>query len=191
MFCIYNFNHDKFLMVTDDPVDNIISSIPWHPQCTIGIRLIDLIDVVEYISKFSRYDIGWVHKMSATLKSGSHSTPLEDNMYFLLSMYLFKDKHNLAKGYGHDFKLAVIHPFEDIYLYHRHDIQDINKSKFDGNKNRFTAVNLFTYEGIILLEIRNFYAQFLLSYVVELEKDFPDGLPLTVLDSGTSELLTH
>jgi hypothetical protein len=176
---------ENFLMVTDTPVDDIIDTIPWHPQCTIGIYLIDLINIVEYISQFAGYNFDWVHKKSIELKAGIDTTPLEDNMYFLWSMYLFKDEHNLTKGGQYDYKLAVRHPFEEIYTHH------LPESKSPFGKNKFHGVTSFPYDGIVLLEIRDFYAQFLLSYTETMESQFPDGVPLSVLDRGTDVLLTY
>lgn len=179
---------EKFLMVTDAPVDDIIDTIPWHPQCTIGIHLIDLINIVQYISEHAGYNFDWVHKKSTELKAGIDTTPLEDNMYFLWSMYLFKDEYKLTKGGDYDYKLAVRHPFEQIYKHHLPDISSKSQSRLDV-KNMFDGVTSFPYEGIVLLEIRDFYAQFLLSYTETLESDFPDGVPLSVLDRGTDALL--
>lgn len=179
---------EKFLMVTDAPVDDIIDTIPWHPQCTIGIHLIDLINIVQYISQYAGYNFDWVYKRSTELKAGIDTSLLEDNMYFLWSMYLFKDEHKLTKGGDYDYKLAVRHPFEEIYKHHISEINDKSQSRLDG-KNVFHGVTSFPYEGILLLEIRDFYAQFLLSYTETLESQFPDGVPLSVLDRGTDALL--
>lgn len=166
---------------------NIARHIPWHIQCTIGIKLEDLDKVVQYIADRSGYDYPNIKTLTETFMSDTASKPvtrLEWNMGFLLLMYNNSITKKLQKDIGEkDFKLAIRHPYDEIYQYHlkRGDLGK-NKKLYSGNYIQFPEVTTFPYNGTILLEIRDFYDQILRFAYQKREEDQPLGLPLDQLE---------
>lgn len=169
---------------------NIGISVPWHPQCTIGIDIIDLPQIITYIAKESSYDLALLNEINNELSVGHETTPLEKGMYMLLSLYMHKDAVRSCKAMGdRDFKIAVRHSYEEVYAYHVSEISESNQSTLSGYTNSFRDVTLFKYEGVILIEIRNFYEQFLSVYINKDESEYPDGLGLYDLREGAEQLM--
>ena len=159
----------------------IIDVIPWHIQCTIGIKLVDLMDVIKYISIGNGYDIASVIAIQEKcLEDIADPTAEEINMCFLYAMYRHKKNKKLCKSGANDYIFAVRHNFHDIYDYHKLEAGGALRCNIPTDPLTF-AVQQFAYTGIILVELRDFYDQLIYSAFEERTVGYDFGKPLSLL----------
>lgn len=169
-------------------------SINWHTQCTIGIKLEDLESIMGYLAVHSDYDYGRVVDIHQgyPVNSGHQETEFEYNMYFLMAMYEHAASAKLGKSSdARDFKFAVRHPFKEIvdyYLQDEWDGENVNDFKDVDLDMAFRDVTTFPYKGVILLEIRDFYDQLLMSGLKARETQYPDGMSIESLRSAVKNI---
>lgn len=194
-----NYNGlDSFIAISNTPPDSfsIKNDIPWHVQCTIGVDLEDLIDVVKYISRGTGYNFSRVMEINRKLfesrsNKRANFTNLEYNLGFLLSMYVMQKIDGLHKDIvgNNDFELTIRHEYDEVYKYHYDDVSDSNHEIFDGNYNIvFPGVSRFEYMGVVLVELRNCYDQLIFDGFGKRELEFPEGMSIQQLKQAITNI---
>ena len=170
-----------YLVMSSSKEQRTISKhVQWVPQCTLGVRLADVPDVMEYISKGTAYEsVTRDIKRKSSVLSHKHyadSPHLRDIRAFcyLTMMYTHEVKYNHNKS---TFKYAVRHPYEDLYddiearltVGFTQDLRDyvIANIRIPRDSEStwpeylgYDEVQQYPYEdNIVLIEIRNFGSQ--------------------------------
>lgn len=188
---------DAFISITDpkpsQPSAILDLDIRWHTQCTIGVKLEDIQDVVLFLGSKTTYDLNILQKIYETYQTKHRDhykkepSALEAGFYFLTSMFdlKFEKGYNKTSNLEKDYKLAVRHNLMEVYTFH--DMNDIGKNivkygwkipNTDNWNDIFKSVGQIPYNGVVLIEMRDFYDQFLNEFRGWKEKDHPDGQSL-------------
>lgn len=190
---------DDFIYVVPSGGDyDPLNTVPWEPQCTIGVHITDLMDVLEYIVRGAESEVSacWVQAYHTTLEQlhvgPEDLSPLERNLIFLFGMYACKDILGLGKGVvgdGTDFRVSVRHTFGEIFRYHhaREPMAAPIIEYLEGNDPIFDHVTRIPYDGVVLLELRDFFLQFLqLTGCAPITHEvLAKGVPLQVMEDAT------
>lgn len=204
-FLRYDEPHlDDFMYVVPSGGDHDpLGTIPWEPQCTIGIHITDLFDVLNYLTQGVESNVSecWAQAYQRTLEElhvrHEDLSPLERNLIFLFCMYVCKDMLGLTKGIvgdGRDFRVGVRHTFGEVYRYHRERAQIAGgvMAYLEDNDPTFDPVTRIPYDGVILLELRDFFLQFLqLTGCAPITPEvLAKGIPLnTMIEATTAHLV--
>lgn len=174
-----------------------LSIIPWEIQCTIGVHITDLIDVLAYLVQGVESDVSecWERVYIASLEEmhaqPEHLSELERGLIFLFSMYMCKDMLGLHKGIvgdnSLDFRVGVRHNFAEVYRYHRERdaLSQPVIAFLEGNNPNFGEVTRIPYNGIVLLELRDFFLQFLMVTGLPITPEsLAKGIPLDTIEEA-------
>ena len=188
---------DAFIAITDpkpsQPSAILDLDVRWHTQCTIGVKLEDIQDVVLFLGSKTTYDLSILQKIYETYQTKHRDhykkepSSLEAGFYFLTSMFdlKFEKGYNKTSNLEKDYRLAVRHNLMEVYTFH--DMGDIGKNivkygwkipNTDNWNDIFKSVGQIPYNGVVLIEMRDFYDQFLNEFRGWKEKDHPDGQSL-------------
>ena len=196
---------DEFMTITDSkpttqPNTILDLDIRWHAQCTIGVELENIQEVVLFLAANTVYDstlLQEVHKKYITEHQRQYQnlpSDLENGFYFLTSMFDLKGILGLNKtsNLDTDYRLAVRHPLIKVYNHFKNSMTLIKFDPFDDRhswEGKFAGVGQLEFNGRVLIEMRDFYDQFLDSFKGWKEKDYPDGQSISFFNEGIEKLV--
>jgi hypothetical protein len=195
---------DEFMTITE-PKSSIIDineDIVWHAQCTIGVKLENIQEVVLFLADNTVYDsttLQQLHQKYIRYHKKQYKTSpsaLENGFYFLSSMFDLKNvkKYNKTSNLDTDYRLAVRHPLIDVHDHFKDDMNLIKDHELPSDRlgdwvDNFADVGKIKFTGIVLIEMRDFYDQFLGSFKGWTEKDYPDGQSISFFNEGIVQLV--
>ena len=186
----YPHTSDGYLVVHDSPQLSIVDDILWEPQVTVGVNIQDVIVVTQYLGQHTSYDTDYIYDMTLNMETHMRSelgidsfNPTEACLAYLFNMFIYSIVNQLKKSPidSVDYRLAIRHNFNEILDYHRDDVGAEFYRALDLD-HEMPDVTLFKYNGAVLFELRNMYAQFVESFYPGWTS--PVGLPI-------SKLLAH
>lgn len=198
------YGSDEFMTITDPKSSiDLNKDIRWHAQCTIGVELENIQEVVLFLAANTVYDstgLQNLHQKYVREHKKQYQTlpsALENGFYFLSSMFDLKTMLALNKtsNLDTDYRLAVRHPLIEVYDYFKSmTLIKLNQSLASGRQSwegHFAHVGEIPFvDGIVLIEMRDFYDQFLDSFKGWKEKDYPDGQSISFFNEGIVKLVT-
>lgn len=197
MLYLCKMTHDMAIAIKPEFIDNVHADyilsipddIPWHIQCTIGVKLEDLVDVISYISVGNGYGIDSIKNLQQIyLDELQNPSVIDTNMCFLYAMFSYMKGRKLTKSGKKDYIFAVRHGFMEIYKYH------YPNSSLPPIKERlvpelvFKSVRQYPYKGTILIELRDFYDQLIFTAFKEKSVGYDFGKPLNRLMEAVTKI---